>query len=279
MDKSSINNLPLDDILPRLGGKQTSLPTIDEPPASNGSSEPQAVKARGLRVRTGALADFEKNMAKLRERSAAAAARGLAQSSKDTNIGAAYNDLVLQTALPFISDDLRPVPSSFVRSGLFSVKTGAKRQYLNGAPVTSLSNFNIEYRGEELQQDDLSVWMALINMAKDQGLSQRVLFSGYSIIKDLAWSMHSTSYQRVKESIERMKVTGIKIVSKDKKAAYSGSLIREFAWDAEDPANPGKTRWMVTFEPGVAALFTEDATSTLHWEVRKLIGTRASIAL
>lgn len=280
MGNTSFNNLPLDAILPSRDGQQSSLPTFEDvPPQADDNTDKSEKKAKGLRVSARPSAAYEERLARLKERTAATVAKAATPSDKSSNIGSQYNDLVLQAALPFISEDLRPVPSSFVRSGLFSVRTGAKREYLNGAAVTSLSNFNIEYRGEELQQDDLSVWMALINMAKDQGISQRVLFSGYSIIKDLAWSMHSTSYDRVKASIERMKVTGIKIVSKDKKAAYSGSLIREFAWDAEDPANPGKTRWMVTFEPGVASLFTEDATSTLHWEVRKLIGTRASIAL
>ncbi len=183
---------------------------------------------------------------------------------------------VMQTALPIWDEENRGVPNPFIRSGLFSVKNTENRLFMQKMPVASLSNYQITYTGQELQQDDLSVWMSLINFFRNQSMSDSVLFTGYSLIKDIGWRMHSESYKRAKESIERLKVTGIEISTNNKETAYSGSLIREYAWTAQDAKGNG--RWMVRFESKVSTLFMEDTTTLLEWETRKKIGTRATVA-
>ncbi|UUZ66229.1 hypothetical protein LP417_35010 (plasmid) [Polaromonas sp. P1-6] len=71
-------------------------------------------------------------------------------------------------------------------------------------------------------------------------------------------------------------MTGIEISTNNKETAYSGSLIREYAWTAKD--EKGNARWMVRFEPRVSTLFMEDTTTLIEWETRKKIGTRATVA-
>lgn len=183
---------------------------------------------------------------------------------------------VLQEVLPFWDDESRGVPNPFIRSGLFSVKNTEKREFMKNMQISSLSNYNISYSGQDLQQDDLSVWMSLINLARNQPMSDSVLFTGYQLVKDLGWRMHSESYRRAQESIERLKVTGIEISTNNKDTAYSGSLIREYAWTARD--EKGNAKWMVRFEPRVSILFMDDTTTLLEWETRKKLGTRATVA-
>jgi hypothetical protein len=121
--------------------------------------------------------------------------------------------------------------------------------------------------------------MALINLARNQPISDSVFFTGYQLVKDLEWSMNSKSYKRVQESIERLKVTGIEIKAtlNDQKTSYSGSLIREYKWTAD--VGDSNTKWMVRFEPQVSLLFMKDSTTLLEWQTRKKIGSRASVAL
>lgn len=183
---------------------------------------------------------------------------------------------VMQSVLPLWDDEKRGVPNPFIRSGLFSVKNTETRIFMQKMPIASLSNYKVTYTGQELQQDDLSVWMSLINLARNQPMSDSILFTGYSLVKDLGWRMHSESYRRAKESIERLKVTGIEISTNNNETAYSGSLIREYAWTAQD--TKGNARWMVRFESRVSTLFMEDTTTLLEWETRKKIGTRATVA-
>jgi len=184
---------------------------------------------------------------------------------------------VLQESFPFWDDEYRGVPNPFIRSGLFSVRTSVSREFQTELKVASLSNYDITYAGQDLHQDDLSIWMSLLNMARNQPLADKIRFSGYQLIKDLGWRMHTDSYRKAQESIARLKVTGIQIASRDQTEGYSGSLIREYAWTDLDQA--GASKWMVRFEPRVSVLFMEDTTTFLEWEIRKKIGTRHTVAL
>jgi len=185
--------------------------------------------------------------------------------------------LVLQQVLPLWSEDMRGVPNPMIRSGLFGARNTRTRQNFDEQSVVSLSNFEILYTGKELLQDDLSVWLALINMASRQPLGDAIFFSGYQLVKDLGWRLHSESYDRAKDSIKRLKTNELKIQVKTGTAAYAGSLIREYAWKADTP--DGGTAWMVRFEPMIAELFREDSTTFLVWEQRLLIGQRATLTL
>ena len=70
---------------------------------------------------------------------------------------------ILQSVLPLWDDAGRGIPNPFIRSGLFTVGSSDKRDFLKDSTISSLSTYNITYTGSELQQDDLSVWMSLIN--------------------------------------------------------------------------------------------------------------------
>lgn len=218
---------------------------------------------KGTRVRGGQNASVEW----ARQRAAEALARR--QNAQEA--------IVLQEVLPLWSDDHRGVPNPMIRSGLFGTKTSRNRQFLKGETIASLSNFDIVYKGEELLQDDLSVWMALMNMAARQRIGDVIFFSGYELVKDLGWSLNSDSYNRCKESISRLKANELRIQVKAGEAGYSGSLIREYAWSALTP--DGDRKWMVRFEPRIAELFHEDTVTYLAWEGRRQIGPRATLAL
>lgn len=185
--------------------------------------------------------------------------------------------IILQQVLPLWDDEHRGVPNPMIRSGLFGTKSGTHRLFVKGDKIASLSNFTIHYKGEELLQDDLSVWMALINMAREKRIGDAIFFSGYELVKDLGWRMHSESYTRAKESISRLKANELKIQVKTESAGYAGSLIREYAWSAPTPE--GGTAWMVRFEPMIAELFRDEMVTFVEWEQRKMIGPRDKLSL
>lgn len=209
---------------------------------------------------------YAESMTKLKKRTDASLIR------KESEI----DSRVLQAILPMWDDDNRGVPNPIIRSGLFGVRNTEDRDFLQKMPIASLSNYTVRYSGQDLQQDDLSIWLSLINLARNQPVSDSVFFTGYALIKDLGWRMHSDSYKRAQHSIERLKVTGIEISANNHDTAYSGSLIREYVWTSEDAK--GNARWMVRFEPKVSALFMGDSTTLLEWSTRKKIGQRARLA-
>ena len=175
------------------------------------------------------------------------------------------------------SDEMRVLPNTMLRSGLFGTRTSRQRHYFEEENVVSLSNFTILYTGKELQQDDLSVWMALMNMAARQRIGDAIFFSGYQLVKNLGWRLHSEYYDRAKQSIKRLKVNEIKIQVKEGQSDYEGTMIGEYGWNSKTPY--AGMAWMVRFEPMIAELFREDSTTFITWEQRKEIGPRATLTL
>jgi len=250
--KASINNLNFDSI-PKLGKPLTVTEASSRKPKEGSGSR---------------LAKHDQNVAKINARIESNILRQRQQTEAR----------ILQEVLPLWDDDNRGVPNPLIRSGLFSVKSTSNREFLDKMTISSLSNYTVQYTGRELQQDDLSVWMSLINLARSQPMSDSVFFTGYQLVKDLGWSMNTKSYKRAQDSIERLKVTGIEIkeTTESRQSAYSGSLIREYSWTSED--NEGNIKWMVRFEPKVTLLFVNDSTTLVEWDMRKAIGPRAAVA-
>ena len=184
---------------------------------------------------------------------------------------------VLQLTFPSWDESRRGVPNPFIRGGLFTTRKSAQRFEFKGEQIASLSNITVLYSGEELRQDDLSVWMAIVTLAKNKNLDRPIYFTAYSLIKDMGWRIHVASYARLKSSIERMKMTSMKISMNQGRGAYAGSLIRDYAFDALDDS--GHEKWMVRLEPNIANLFVQDSTTLLEWEQRKCIGSRATLTL
>jgi hypothetical protein len=183
----------------------------------------------------------------------------------------------LQAVFPGWDDDRRGLPNSLVRGGLFTAASAnSPRQWIKDELVASLSNYSVGYSGEELRQDDLSVWLAIVNMGKSQPLGEPIHFTAYRLITDLKWRIHSETYASLKAIIERLKVTSVKISSADRKSQYAGSLIRDFLFDDRDPN--GKTCWTVRLEHSIAKLFLEDTTTLFEWQIRCALGRRASLA-
>ena len=186
-------------------------------------------------------------------------------------------DDVLQEVFPLWTEDRRGVPNPFIRGGLFTTRRSTARESIKSQRIASLSNYAINYSGEELRQDDLSLWICLLTRSRGAKIGQPIYFSAYGMIKDLGWRMHSDNYEKLRQSIERMKLTSVNVLTNNSKGGYAGSLIRDYAFDAID--DNGDVKWMVRLEPAITELFNFDSTTLLEWSQRKKIGARSTIAL
>jgi hypothetical protein len=175
------------------------------------------------------------------------------------------------------SSGRRGVPNPLIRGGLFTTKSSPVRQTFKAEKIASLSTTNVTYSGEELRQTDLSAWMSIVNKGRDLPSGAPIQFTAYELIKDMKWRIHSDSYTMLKDCIERLKFTSVKISTKDEKGAYAGSLIRDYAFDAV--SDEGKPKWQVRLEPAIVSLFINDQVTLLEWEQRRQIGTKASLTL
>lgn len=171
--------------------------------------------------------------------------------------------------VPMWREQYRGVPNALIRSALFSVRPPRMpRRYLKGEDIFALSNIRIRYTGEELRQDDASVFMQLLHAARTERLGEKVHFVAYAFICALAWSRNSESYDRLRESITRLTATAVNVQVEERggTVGYAASLIRSFEYRTTE-GEPLKM-WAVTLEPAIAALFGNEAYTRVLLEQR-----------
>lgn len=188
-----------------------------------------------------------------------------------------------QIQIPLWGEAKRGLPNVLARSALFNARKNTEnpeeaRAYLKNTTIASYSCYNITYRGEELRQDDASVFMQLLHLARQFPVGDRVNFTAYSMIKSLGWSMGGDTYKRLRECIERLAANTVKIQVKDHSRGYGKSLVRAFYWK-DDNSGEALTHWSVEFEEEIVDLFGDSAYTLIEWQERRMIGSRATLAL
>ncbi len=167
--------------------------------------------------------------------------------------------------LPIWSDERRGVPNDLVRSALFSIANRrAKRAYLRNAEIAALGSIVVRYTGEQLTQLDEDVFLQIVHMARLSPLGDSVEFTAHGMLKSLGWTTDGRAYDRLRESIQRLKATGLEV--HNQKNGYSGSMIRDFAWQEMD--GKSSRTWKVRLEPRIIALFGLTSYSQIDWEQR-----------
>jgi hypothetical protein len=109
------------------------------------------------------------------------------------------------------------IPNEFARCAIFSAKNRneTRQVFKASAPleIPILGGGKVFYFGEELRQDDQTVWMQLVHMAKE-ARSEWISFSPHAFIKSISWSVKKDSYTRLLNSIRRLSSGGIEVYSK-----------------------------------------------------------------
>ena len=72
--------------------------------------------------------------------------------------------------LPTWREDKRASPNSFLRCALFAAIQSKDRLDLKKAEIFSQQGITVTYTGEQLNQEDLTVWLALVDLMKKDPL-------------------------------------------------------------------------------------------------------------
>lgn len=179
--------------------------------------------------------------------------------------------------LPLLQQDERGMPNALARGALFNAaKSGGHRTYYQNRIVASLSNLKVEYQGQELRQDDCSVFIALLYFQQETPLGDPIYFTAYEMLRELGWSINTFEYKHLRECCVRLSATNLSIDFSDKSQGFAGSLLRNFAW--KDEGGILMSKWCVQFEPAIARFFQEDSFSILDPLIRRKISGRAPLA-
>ena len=165
--------------------------------------------------------------------------------------------------LPKWDADNRAAPNEIVRSALFNARNKTKkREYYKQAEIVLIGNGSIKYTGEELRQDDETVWLQVLHLAMEHPLEDLMEFSAYSILKSLGWPTTVFYYKKLEECLNRMAATNVVIESKRLGKSCAVSVIRKY-----EKSENGKI-WRVWIEKEMRALFDNNCYTLTEWEQR-----------
>lgn len=126
------------------------------------------------------------------------------------------------------AEAVRACPLAMLRSALFGVVRRGRRQYLNDVEIAAWPGASIRYKGEQLDQADLDVWMQAVHLFRQQGLGGRLHLSAYEFLKAIERCTGKHDYQWLERSFTRMIACAVKIDTG--RYRYAGNLVHEFWW-------------------------------------------------
>ena len=165
----------------------------------------------------------------------------------------------------------RAAPNEIVRSALFNARNKTKkREYFKQTEIALIGNGSIKYTGEELRQDDETVWLQVLHLAREHPLEDLIEFSAYSILKSLDWPTTVFYYKKLEECLNRMAATNVIIESKRLGKSCAVSIIRKY-----EKSDDGKM-WRVWIEKEMKSLFDGNCYTLSEWEQRLALPVHAS---
>jgi TrfA protein len=126
--------------------------------------------------------------------------------------------------LPEWPESKRGTPNTFLRSALFSVNDCKKdRVQLKDTVVASQEGITVLYTGEQLNQEDLTLWETLVHMAKEHPLGYVCDFTAYEILKSMKYTNGGHDYERLDKGI--MRLVNCSVTIKQGHGRFIGHLI------------------------------------------------------
>jgi hypothetical protein len=163
--------------------------------------------------------------------------------------------------LPTWREDRRGSPNSFLRSALFAAIQSKDRVYLDKAELFTQQGITVTYTGKQLNQEDLTVWLALVNLMKKDSLGTECRFTAHSILKYMELGTGGSAYERLNDTILRM--TACAVVIKTGRQTYMGSLIHDCLVDEDTK------QYKLTLNRHLIKLFGDCDWTAIDWEQRK----------
>jgi hypothetical protein len=87
---------------------------------------------------------------------------------------------------------------------LFSAIQSKDRAFLKGATMASQEGITVKFTGEQLNQEDLTLWENLVHLAKEQPLGNVCEFTAYEILKTMGCGVSGEERKILHEGIIRL---------------------------------------------------------------------------
>lgn len=180
----------------------------------------------------------------------------------------ALTKLMEEGQLVLWGESERGLPNEIVRCAVFSAKNrnDPRDVYRANSPlvVPVIGGGEVIYIGEELRQDDETVWMQLVHMAKE-ARSSVVSFVPHVFIQAVGWPVKGDSYDRLLTCLRRLSTSGLEVYSNRFEHGVSTKLIAKYTYSK----SRGKPWTVTVYDKDDELLFLFDSLySRLDWEIR-----------
>ena len=123
----------------------------------------------------------------------------------------------IQQLLPLVFDENRVIPNAFIRSALLGLVKKGSRASVENEEIFSMSQYQIFYSGNRLDQSDLLAWDSVIYLAKLLNADTTLYSSMYRLLQELGLATNGTNSKAVMSRLSRLQTGQIKIIHKKPK--------------------------------------------------------------
>lgn len=160
-------------------------------------------------------------------------------------------------------DDVRGVPNAVLRSALFGAIRKGSRALLERENIVSFKGQKIRYTGTRLDQIDLTVWLCVLHLARQQALGQELHFTAYSLLKLMKKTDTGKNRKILHERLLRLKTGGVEITQGN--LAYIGCLIKDVHREEQS------SKYVVILDAKLHLLFPSDGFTYVDWRIRSAL--------
>ena len=162
--------------------------------------------------------------------------------------------------LPLWPEPKRGTPNSFIRSALFSAIQSKDRVFLKGELLASQDGITVVFTGEQMNQEDLTLWETLVHLAKKQPLGGVCTFTAHGLLKALDLNTGGHEHKRLHEGITRLNACSVQITHHGK--TYFGALIKSGLKDEVT------SHYTIELNRELIRLYGESQWTAIDWEQR-----------
>ena len=159
-----------------------------------------------------------------------------------------------------IHPDARMAPSSILRSSMFGVVQRGKRQTFQRELLASWPDCSIYYTGEQLDQADLDLWMAAIQMARGEDINKAIPISLRKLMEAAGKSWGKSTRLWAERSTERL--IQCCVIIETPSFTYKGNFIHALMKDHQT------NKYTLRLNPDLIKLFKNGFTAQ-SWVPRK----------
>ena len=163
--------------------------------------------------------------------------------------------------LPLWPEPKRGTPNSFIRSALFAAIQSKDRVFLKEATLASQKGITVKFTGEQLNQEDLSVWETFAHLARQHPLGHLSEFTAHGLLKSLGMHTGLSQHKQLHSTIIRLTACAVEITHEGK--TYFGPLVKSGLKDELT------SHYRIELNRELIRLYGENQWTALDWQQRQ----------